>query len=121
MYLLWKTSEENGLLGQSILGFMGTAWPSLFVSLKKELEVTMSVIKIEMPQAVREIIETLESAGYEAQILEFIDMEHTPKNILIRAVKTGKKKQNQDKIKRIEEFLQVDPTLGRLLKDRGEV
>ena len=66
MYLLWKTSEENGLLGQSILGFMGTAWPSLFVSLKKELEVTMSVIKIEMPQAVREIIETLEGAGYEA-------------------------------------------------------
>ena len=65
--------------------------------------------------------EYLESAGYEAQILEFIDMEHTPKNILIRAVKTGKKKQNQDKIKKIEEFLQVDPTLGRLLKDRGEV
>ncbi len=65
--------------------------------------------------------EYLESVGYEAQILEFIDMEHTPKNILIRAVKTGKKKQNQDKIKSIEEFLQVDPTLGRLLKDRGEV
>jgi hypothetical protein len=36
-------------------------------------------------------------------------------------VKTGKKKQNQDKIKSIEEFLQVNPTLGRLLKDRGEV
>ena len=65
--------------------------------------------------------EYLESAGYDAQILEFIDMEHTPKNILIRAVKTGKKKQNQDKIKKIEEFLQVDPTLGKLLKDRGEV
>ena len=63
--------------------------------------------------------EYLESAGYEAQILEFIDMEHTPKNILIRAVKTGKKKANQDKIKRIEDFLQVDPTLGRLLKERG--
>lgn len=29
----------------------------------------------------------LEEAGYETQILEFIDMEHTPKNILIRAVK----------------------------------
>ena len=65
--------------------------------------------------------EYLESMGYEAQILEFIDMEHTPKNILIRAVKTGKKKQNQDKIKKIEDFLQVDPTLGRLLAERGEV
>lgn len=32
----------------------------------------------------------LEREGYDAQILEFIDMEHTPKNILIRAVKKGK-------------------------------
>ncbi len=29
----------------------------------------------------------LEEAGYETRILEFIDMEHTPKNLLIRAVK----------------------------------
>lgn len=29
----------------------------------------------------------LEQEGYEVQILEFIDMEHTPKNLLIRAVK----------------------------------
>ena len=35
--------------------------------------------------------EYLEREGYDAQILEFIDMEHTPKNILIRAVKTGKR------------------------------
>ena len=33
----------------------------------------------------------LEREGYDTQILEFIDMEHTPKNILIRAVRTGKK------------------------------
>lgn len=32
----------------------------------------------------------LESKGYDTQILEFIDMEHTPKNLLIRAVRTGK-------------------------------
>ena len=32
----------------------------------------------------------LESEGYETQVLEFIDMEHTPKNILLRAVRRGK-------------------------------
>lgn len=31
--------------------------------------------------------ETLEQNGYSVQILEFIDMSHTPKNLLIRAVK----------------------------------
>ena len=35
--------------------------------------------------------EILSLVGYEAQILEFIDMENTPKNILIRAYRTGKK------------------------------
>lgn len=34
----------------------------------------------------------LEGCGYETQLLEFIDMEHTPKNLLIRAVKTGQRK-----------------------------
>ncbi len=31
----------------------------------------------------------LEQKGYKVQVLEFIDMEHTPKNILLRAVKRG--------------------------------
>ena len=34
--------------------------------------------------------DVLELEGYQVQVLEFIDMEHTPKNILIRAVKQGK-------------------------------
>lgn len=59
--------------------------------------------------------EYLEREGYEAQILEFIDMEHTPKNILIRAVKSGKKAKNQEAIKKCEEQLHVSPMLGRLL------
>ena len=32
----------------------------------------------------------LEDEGYQVHVLEFIDMEHTPKNILLRAEKSGK-------------------------------
>jgi len=64
--------------------------------------------------------EYLEGCGYDVQILEFIDMEHTPKNILIRAVKTGKKKDSIKGIKECEKFLNVTPTLGRLLEERGK-
>lgn len=61
----------------------------------------------------------LEECGYETQILEFIDMEHTPKNILIRAVKVGAdRKQNGGEIKACKEFLNLNPMLGVLL-DKG--
>lgn len=58
----------------------------------------------------------LEEAGYRTQILEFIDMEHTPKNILIRAVRQGKGQKQEGLLKLIEE-LHVKPTLLRLLKE----
>lgn len=64
--------------------------------------------------------EYLEREGYQVQVLEFIDMEHTPKNILIRAVKGGRRGENQDAIRACEEFLHVSPTLGRLLDHKGE-
>ena len=59
----------------------------------------------------------LEREGYRTQILEFIDMEHTPKNILIRAVKTGKRKDNQAAIEACENALHIAPTLGQLLDE----
>ena len=62
----------------------------------------------------------LEEAGYQVQILEFIDMEHTPKNILIRAVKTGKPHEIKE-LDACEKFLGVDPLLGRLKKEKGEI
>ena len=34
--------------------------------------------------------------NYKVQMLEFIDMEHTPKNILIRAVKKNTKDDKND-------------------------
>ena len=61
----------------------------------------------------------LESTGYETQVLEFIDMEHTPKNILLRAVKRdGKDKKLLDEIRKCEQFLGDRPTLGRLFQDK---
>ncbi|CUX37478.1 class I SAM-dependent methyltransferase [Clostridium sp. C105KSO13] len=58
----------------------------------------------------------LESEGYNTQVLEFIDMEHTPKNILLRAVKTGKKHMDaREKVRECETFLQAKPTLEKLL------
>ena len=56
----------------------------------------------------------LESKGYDTQLLEFIDMEHTPKNILIRAVKTGKSR-NPEKVMEMMNALQIRPTLEKLL------
>ncbi|MGI6069269.1 MAG: class I SAM-dependent methyltransferase [Blautia sp.] len=59
----------------------------------------------------------LESCGYETQILEFIDMEHTPKNLLIRAVYTGKKK-DRDKLDACIRAFGAAPTLDRLLSQK---
>ncbi len=64
----------------------------------------------------------LEAAGYETQILEFIDMEHTPKNLLIRAVKKPDKfrvSYDFDKCRKLMQSLNVSPTLYNLLSERG--
>lgn len=63
----------------------------------------------------------LEASGYETQVLEFIDMEHTPKNILLRAVKNGRKNEKaMREIAECESFLNVKPTLNGLLCKMGE-
>ena len=60
----------------------------------------------------------LEQQGYETQILEFIDMEHTPKNLLIRAVKkNGMRPKKSADIGTVEELLHVAPTLEKLLNN----
>ena len=65
--------------------------------------------------------EYLKREEYDVQVLEFIDMEHTPKNILLRAVKTGRRADNEESIRACETFLRVTPTLGRLLDEKGEL
>lgn len=60
----------------------------------------------------------LEIMGYSVQLLEFIDMEHTPKNILIRAVK--KKDRNSNAIAEYLEFKnfwKIEPYIEKALKD----
>ncbi len=65
----------------------------------------------------------LEKQGYETQLLEFIDMTHTPKNILIRAVKNNKmiSAAKQVKLEQQEreftEFLGIHTTLQKLLEE----
>lgn len=60
----------------------------------------------------------LEEQGYDTQILEFIDMEHTPKNLLIRAVKkNGVKMRCKNSVQDTMKFLQIQPTLHKLLNE----
>ncbi|MET0786227.1 MAG: SAM-dependent methyltransferase [Paenisporosarcina sp.] len=63
--------------------------------------------------------ELLKLVGYETQLLEFIDIEHTPKNILIRAYFTGNKptKEDQTKYKAFVDFLGATPFLENELRE----
>ncbi|MEK4427347.1 class I SAM-dependent methyltransferase [Solibacillus sp. FSL K6-1523] len=63
--------------------------------------------------------EILSLVGYETQLLEFIDMENTPKNILIRAYFTGKVPTHEQRQKYNEfvQFLNAKPFLENELRD----
>ena len=58
--------------------------------------------------------EWLENQGYSVQLLEFIDMEHTPKNILIRAIKNKSKNttsNTENQIPKIVDLLNIKPEI----------
>ncbi len=65
----------------------------------------------------------LGAVGYDVQVIEFVELEHTPKNVLLRAVW----RPGRDRAKALAEYrifaaeLGIDPALGRLLGDRLEV
>lgn len=75
----------------------------------------------------------LEYCGYKTQLLEFIDFAHTPKNILIRAVKKGGgtskkaivpvsvKKNYLREVEQMMEEFHLEPTLYRLLSAAGKI
>lgn len=62
----------------------------------------------------------LECAGYKTQLLEFIDIAHSPKNILIRASKSkiseSKKEKSLLEVENLMNQFNVNPTLYNLLK-----
>lgn len=64
--------------------------------------------------------QALELCGFKTQVMEFIDMEHTPKNILIRAIKDNIKKEVLEKkfaeYNIFKNFLGIEPLLDELLK-----
>lgn len=55
--------------------------------------------------------EYLENQGYSVQMLEFIDMEHTPKNILIRAVKRENEIKKDSEKNVLADALGVNPEI----------
>lgn len=67
---------------------------------------------------------TMEAYGYETQVLEFIDMEHTPKNILLRGIRADgmrKKSISMDEVQSMMDMLHTGQTLVSLLaEDTGK-
>lgn len=67
----------------------------------------------------------LEYCGYKTQLLEFVDFEHTSKNILIRAIKRNGTAKDREKylgeVKNLVEEFSFEPTLWRLLNESGRL
>lgn len=63
--------------------------------------------------------ELLEAVGYEARVVEFVDLEHTAKNLLIRAVRrdSGADPAAFGRYRVFKEQLGIDPALERALHD----
>ena len=63
----------------------------------------------------------LEFLGYKTQLLEFIDISHSPKNILIRASKSNISKEKKERaLKEVNDLIKefnFNPTLYNLLKE----
>ncbi len=66
----------------------------------------------------------LESQGYQVQLLEFIDMAHSPKNVLIRGIRgsvsDGKRAEALRQAEEAIDEYQVYPALYRLLMGSKE-
>jgi hypothetical protein len=63
----------------------------------------------------------LELAGYDVQVVEFVPLEHTPKNVLLRATRTSRPARDRNRLageyRAFADALGIDPALERLLAD----
>ena len=88
----------------------------------KELEPVLKygLLKERMSALITDAVRAnlLEEQGYDTQILEFIDMEHTPKNLLIRAVKRQgtENMQGKSETQELLEYLHINQTLNELFR-----
>jgi hypothetical protein len=61
----------------------------------------------------------LEIAGYDVQVVEFVALEHTPKNVLLRASRTARRAADRERLRAeyrvFADALGIDPALERLL------
>jgi SAM-dependent methyltransferase len=65
----------------------------------------------------------LEAVGYRTQVIEFIDLEHSPKNLLLRAERNPSPERQKNAMERYQAFkkaLHINPTLERLLITKKE-
>ncbi|HCC08263.1 MAG TPA: SAM-dependent methyltransferase [Clostridiales bacterium] len=62
-------------------------------------------------------VKLLEALGYSVSVVEFIDIEHTPKNLMIKAIKKSNKnnQKSMDEYKKFVEFWGVKPYLEKQL------
>jgi len=67
----------------------------------------------------------LELAGYDVQVVEFVPLEHTPKNLLLRATRTSRPARARARLaaeyRAFADALGVTPALERLLVDLVEI
>ncbi len=102
--------EINSQIGKSTVGPEDALAPIMKYGILRERFAALAT------DAIR--AELLEGSGYSVQLLEFIDMEGTPKNLLIRAVlKKGERNMNSPCKKKspLLEHLNVHQTLDKIL------
>ena len=65
----------------------------------------------------------LTESGYKTQLLEFVDLSHTPKNVLIRGVRTvmpkGVRQKARKEVEELKKAFGLRQTLDELLKGTG--